>query len=261
MPRRRFTIPISIVLFLAATLVGTYLVRKRVLECHMAAVLDVEDREAVLAMAHSWPSSANARAARGWTALHWGASTGDSELARALIRHGADVNARTVGGEGWPIYTPLIYAVDRGHHALAVMLLEAGADPEGARNDGDWPLRNAVAHGDTDMMRILLAHGADIERRDVNGYTVLLHAVAHEQPASVAFLLWMGADVRVHDKDRWTALHLATRQCRSDLAEQLLSYGADVNARNDDGKTPLAIARRQVMGTMVQLLITHRAKE
>lgn len=39
MRRRKFNIPISIVLFLVVTLVGTYFVRKRILERHLTTAM------------------------------------------------------------------------------------------------------------------------------------------------------------------------------------------------------------------------------
>ncbi|VDC01534.1 unnamed protein product [Peniophora sp. CBMAI 1063] len=56
------------------------------------------------------------------TALHVAAESGRSRLVEVLLRHGADVKARTTGGK-----TPLLLASERGHRNVVTMLLESGA--------------------------------------------------------------------------------------------------------------------------------------
>ena len=92
MRRPKFTIPISIVLFLAATLVGTYLVRKRILEQHMVTAMEVNDEDMVMGLAKSWPSPVNVRDELGTTPLNWAVKFGSVELVAEMVARGADVN-------------------------------------------------------------------------------------------------------------------------------------------------------------------------
>ena len=57
------------------------------------------------------------------TPLHAAALTGDKEVAKLLIAHGADVNAACGSGR-----MPLHYATSRGHKKLAQLLIQNGAD-------------------------------------------------------------------------------------------------------------------------------------
>ena len=96
----------------------------------------------------------------GFTALHFAARAGDMESVRTLLAAGADVNVRSqadpepagarrgpaLGGNGvtsFPGSTPLLVATVRGHIALALALLDGGADPN-AMEAGFTPLHWAA---------------------------------------------------------------------------------------------------------------------
>ena len=59
----------------------------------------------------------------GWTPLHEACCLGDAELTEALLRHGADAQARCKDGT-----TPLHKAARAGNEAVITLLLQAGAD-------------------------------------------------------------------------------------------------------------------------------------
>ena len=73
----------------------------------------------------------------GWgdTPLHLAAAQGRISIMEALVRHGADINAR--GEEGC---TPLHETIEQGHWLAALRLLEMGADPTIKDDDGYTPL-------------------------------------------------------------------------------------------------------------------------
>ncbi|XP_028849015.1 ankyrin repeat domain-containing protein SOWAHC-like isoform X1 [Denticeps clupeoides] len=56
----------------------------------------------------------------GFTALHWAAKHGNTEMVRAMVDAGADVNTKAHGG-----YTPLHIAALHGHRHVADLLVEA----------------------------------------------------------------------------------------------------------------------------------------
>ena len=59
----------------------------------------------------------------GWTPLHEACCLGDAEVAEALLRHGADAQARCKDGT-----TPLHKAARAGNEDIIRLLLQAGAD-------------------------------------------------------------------------------------------------------------------------------------
>jgi ankyrin repeat protein len=63
----------------------------------------------------------------GWTPLHYAAASGDVDIARMLLAHGARIDAQSPPASGK--YTPLMMAAREGHQDSAEFLLAQGADP------------------------------------------------------------------------------------------------------------------------------------
>ena len=122
-----------------------------------AAVGDV-DRLLMLA---SGPESINSWSPDGFTPLHLACFFKQKEAVRLLLNRGAalDVpahNERFAAGAH-----PLHSAVAARALEIAVMLLEAGADPNAKQHGGYTPLTEAAQNGDADLAYALLERGAD----------------------------------------------------------------------------------------------------
>jgi ankyrin repeat protein len=102
-------------------------------------------------MAVELDATARCGAAGGWStcgreALHLAAANGRTNVCRYLVQDLAfPVDAPSSSGE-----TPLLLAATFGHTATAAYLLERGADPRTAENDGDTPLHWAAYNGTND---------------------------------------------------------------------------------------------------------------
>ena len=66
-----------------------------------------------------------------YSCLHFAARNNNLALVDVLLAHGAPVNQPTSRG-----VTPLFTACEQGHTEVARKLLDAGADPHMARDDG-----------------------------------------------------------------------------------------------------------------------------
>jgi ankyrin repeat protein len=96
------------------------------------------------------PGQARAVSGDGFTPLHLAVFGGQEEAARALLVHGAEVDA--VSTASFAQVTPLGTAVFVRSTSLARLLLDAGADP--GANDGG-ALRTAEANGDEELLGLL----------------------------------------------------------------------------------------------------------
>jgi ankyrin repeat protein len=117
----------------------------------------------------------------GDSALHVAAAAHHPSLAGALLKAGADVDARNRRGAA-----PLHYAADGGPAAPAwdrraqaatiARLLAAGADPNALDGSGVTPLHRAVRNRCASAVRALLEGGADARRKSGKGSTALFLA-------------------------------------------------------------------------------------
>ena len=156
--------------------------------------------------------------------------------------------------------TALSHAVNKGHEAVARLLLDHGADINGQNMLGFTPLCDAVSRGNKAMVHLLLDQGAEIDARRKNGQTVLWSAVVGSDLAMMQLLLDRGADVEAPntwDMDR--PLTWAARQGYEPVVLLLLDHGADVNAKNRKGLTALWYAAFRGNMPVVRLLLDRGA--
>jgi hypothetical protein len=93
-------------------------------------------------------------------ALLEAARRGDAARTEALVREGANVNARDERGQ-----TPLLLAAREGQAGVVKALLRAGASLDAATASGLTPLIAAAAKGRTDIARLLIEARADPDAR------------------------------------------------------------------------------------------------
>ena len=195
----------------------------------------------------------HARSVHGTTALLLAARSGDIDTARALIDGGADVNAgepylpfdgrvdveesqtsgrspllvasaSMVATSGWE------YSLDvepSTHEALALFLLERGADPNVADSIGRAALHAAVETGKADLVKALLTHGADPNARLTQAPFVFKGDFISYGRYVGATPLWLAAAARVPDPD---------------ILQAIAAAGGDPGMPADDGTTPLMAA-------------------
>ena len=108
----------------------------------------------------------------GSSALHWAASDGLVNIARLLLDHGWDLEARSSAGRR--------------------------------------PLHYAAEYGQVEMLQLLAGRGAELDCQDAEDQDTPLHWAAHNSHASaVTQLLRLGADGSIRNKEGLTAEELA----------------------------------------------------
>ena len=157
---------------------------------------------------------------------------GSLDLARLLLTHGADVNARMTARP------PTKGTYDGNFMSLV----------------GATPLLLAVKASDTALMRLLLDHGADVRLGNDDNTTPLLVAAgigflegqvpAEEADAleAVRMLVERGESVtQTNDMDE-TALHGAAYRGANSIVTYLVERGARLDAADDKGLLPVTVA-------------------
>lgn len=157
----------------------------------------------------------------GFTPLLFAVRQGDVESARLLLEAGADVNDRAPDGA-----SALVVAAHSGHGALAMFLLEQGANPDAAAA-GYTALHAAVLTGDLAVVEALLAHGAR-----PNAQVTLATKVTRNGQVLMIGEHLLGA----------TPFALAAKFTEVEIMEALAAGGADARLPLKNGWTPLMLA-------------------
>ena len=117
--------------------------------------------------------------------------------------------------------TALMLAANRGNTEIARALLAAGAEVNVKDGSGQTALTRAADSGRTDIVRDLLAAGAEFNAKDKNGRTALMAAAVSGHTEVAQALLEAGAEVNTKDNDGRTALmHQEIRQAKPKMAEE-----------------------------------------
>ena len=185
--------------------------------------------------------------------FRWPGGTGGSQAnpaVRALLRAGADVNARSHAGD-----TPLHHAVSQGNPFHVAALLNAGADVNALNESGDSPLHEAASRRATaeevpsgaEIVTALFDAGADLNARNAMGETPLHVAGKVYNPSVWTRLLELGADAEARDHlgrnagspvCEWPDAQFINH-APPESVQGCLAFGADVNAQDENGNTPL----------------------
>jgi len=116
------------------------------------------------------PSLANAFSADGFTPLHFACYFADAETVAKLVDKGAEVSAVSRN----PMHLmPLHSAASARNAKAALALLKHGADANAKQEKGWAPLHAAAQNADQAMVDILLKHGADPHLANEDGVTAV----------------------------------------------------------------------------------------
>jgi type 1 glutamine amidotransferase len=139
--------------------------------------------------------------------------------------------------------TPLHQAILRNRTAIALALLDAGADPNLPDGSRRTPLHLAVVRSNLELVRALLARKATSNQLDQLGWTPLHHAAARDQVEIARALLAAGADPKQLSELGGTPLHEAAASGGEEMVRLLLNAGVDPSVVSKMGVTALDIAR------------------
>ena len=188
----------------------------------------------------------------GYTALHYSCKHGHIDIVRTLVKHKANVNARTDSGD-----TPLAIAADNKHDNIVHTLSDYNCEVHAKDKDAYTALfHTSCERGYAGIVKILLTnHKADIY---LNAATPLTLAIRNKHDNVVHALLQLSdyqCLVDAKSQDGYTALHDSCRYGHVDIVRTILKmHKADINARTDSGDTPLTLAIRNKHDNVVHVL-------
>ncbi|HTV32218.1 MAG TPA: ankyrin repeat domain-containing protein [Methylocella sp.] len=124
-----------------------------------------------------------------------------------LITQGfSDTNVNGVIGNSM---TPLMKASHAGETEIVRALIAEGADLQARNGDGNNALWLACAGDQLAIMDLLITAGIDIDNRNDNGATCLMYAASASKPAVVEKLISSGGNLSLETQDGFTALDMA----------------------------------------------------
>ena len=107
-------------------------------------------------------SLANAWAEDGFQPLGLASFFGHVEAVRLLLKRGAEVNSASRNDfKVMPLHSAVATRDSDTRYELAKLLLEHGADPNARQQDEFTPLMAADQHGDTRLRELLVQQGAE----------------------------------------------------------------------------------------------------
>lgn len=154
---------------------------------------------------------------------------------------------------------------DLYHENLTLInaLLEHGANPNVADEDGFTPLMSAIRNRRKDIVDLLLQHGADVNAMDDLEYTPLQYAVINNDTLTTKRLIQQGANVNALTNMHGTVLLSAVSFRNVEIIRMLLEHHIDPNVQDLGGLTALSMLRERVSADreIMQLLKSYGAKK
>ncbi|KAM0431394.1 hypothetical protein ACHAPT_005371 [Fusarium lateritium] len=165
----------------------------------------------------------------GWTYLHYEAVTNHQGVSLTSWY----VNCKDLGGS-----IPLHYACEHGNADVARKMLREGADIDCQAGDGGTPLHRAVAHGQLATSEFLMQAGAALDVRDSWG-RIPLHWASYRGHDAVVEQLGRQSNLEARDRGGATAVHLAAIGGMDHTVKLLIKLGARYQVKDREGLAPL----------------------
>jgi len=172
---------------------------------------------------------------------------GDLTTVQRIVERGATPD--TADQEG----NSLLMLAARSGHVPVISYLVANKATVNARNRyGDTALMAAALKGHLEVAKVLIANGAEVNG---TGWAPLHYAAFEGRADLVKFLLEKGADKNAVAPNEFTPLMLAVRNGHEDAARALLYGDPDVNYRaRSSGDSALKLATQKGYVPVVDLL-------
>eukprot|EP00794_Sanderia_malayensis_P003533 gene3533-4034_t len=199
------------------------------------------------------------------TPLHSAAKAGHMNVVQVLLKHGVDINIRTVSTKQTPLH---VAAANSSVDVVKLLVLE-GADRNVEDTEGRTPfdmtpdleikellatdknlLYIAIAKGDMNVVvkQIKEDKSISVNITFATGLSPLQVACSYDQLEILEFLISQSADINFQGGPNASSpLHLAVQGKSTKMAKILVENGAKLSSKDADGKTPFEVAKSNPM--------------
>jgi ankyrin repeat protein len=158
---------------------------------------------------------------RGSTGLMLAAASGNLDMVKWFIAHGADLNFVSDAGFTVPFSAAFGRGGGGGHPEVLDAVLGASSGADNFAHTLQTVLALAIGHGAKEVVPVVLRHGADPNLGRAGGPP---------------------------------PLHLAAAKGRTEIALALIKAGADTSAKNEAGATAADVARQRGFADLAETL-------
>ena len=175
----------------------------------------------------------------GVTPLHIASYSGRIDLVTTLLNNKAEIDST----DNIDKATPLIRAIQKGHHDIVETLLESGANPDTEMNDHWTPLLIAANAGEYNIVKTLIDNDVNIDCKLNNGANSLILASSIGNVKIVKLLIEKGIDINQQLDNGFNSLMIVISNKHIEVAKELVISGINVNAFGwDKGESALSIS-------------------
>lgn len=162
------------------------------------------------------------RSPKDFSGIHVASAFGLEVVILELLKNKACINIQDEAG-----WTPLTWAVAKGHVSAVELFLRKGADDILSDTSGRAPIHHAAQRGYKHIVELLAKKRSNLNRNNKLDETPLHLAALEGNIEVVRFLILKGAKVDVPDKKGRTALHRSVKGQQLDITCVLLSQHAN----------------------------------
>ncbi len=181
-----------------------------------------------------------------FTPLIFASEKGDIEIIKALIKNGADVNAKGGLFDG---ASPLKSSLSKKNIEVARLLVKNGAILEGNNSLGWVALKEAISNDDKEVAELLLRCQAHLGELDMS-YESLFEAVRNNNFDLLQRLIEkykLNGVNTSHSRHSQTLLLIAIYQKSYKIVKLLIDNGIDINQTFSDGVNGLMLAANYML--------------
>ncbi|CAH1788123.1 unnamed protein product [Owenia fusiformis] len=150
------------------------------------------------------------------------------------ILGGCNINGTSKNGE-----RPLLLAARYGRDEIARILLDHDCDQNARDADGNNALHEAVEKADTTMVQLLLEGNISVNMPNIRGETPLCIATKYDYELITRMIIEAGAHIDSNDNHVQDPFMVAVQNGSDDVARLLMTLHCNVNKTSSDGKTAL----------------------